>query len=365
MSDFSSKRMIGLDVVRAAAIMMVLISHLRQTLKVPDDWMSLTFGGWYGVELFFVLSGFLIGTILIREYDKGLTLGSLGRFWFRRWMRTLPVYFAALLYVWIKYDWFHISYLVFLQVPLTNSSQVLPVAWSLAVEEWFYLCFPVALMALTFIRKRPVLLQVTLLFIAVPLAYRIGQYTGLYRGGDYRGNTFRFDSIAIGVLLAYLMASEVWRKRLFASKNKVYLLAGVFLAFELIRVNWKAFGLAAPLPLPSWYLTVSFTVTGVSAAFIVAAFYMAEIRLPKNIEAIVGYVSTVSYSVYIWHLLFLGAVLRELSQGKGIMLYLLTMIAMLVLAYVPYMLIERPFMSLRDAITERMKARATRAVALS
>src|ERR1039458_8648984 len=92
-----NRRNFGLDALRAAAIMMVLLCHMTGALK---------FLGIYGVELFFVLSGFLIGDILIRSAArKGrFEFKDLTEFWTRRWFRTLPNYywFLALYLV----EWF-------------------------------------------------------------------------------------------------------------------------------------------------------------------------------------------------------------------------------------------------------------------
>ena len=93
----SSQRNFGLDVLRAAAIVMVLVSHTANALN---------FLGVYGVELFFVLSGFLIGDILIRSAARQsrFDFRDLAEFWTRRWFRTLPNYywFLALYLV----EWF-------------------------------------------------------------------------------------------------------------------------------------------------------------------------------------------------------------------------------------------------------------------
>src|SRR5690606_11073676 len=103
------------------------------------------FGG-YGVELFFVLSGFLIGTILLRAFRKEFGVNELRYFWMRRWLRTIPAYYAALAFAFWSKEAFDPSYLILIQVPVTGNSSILPVAWSLAIEEWFYLLFPLACM---------------------------------------------------------------------------------------------------------------------------------------------------------------------------------------------------------------------------
>ncbi len=103
--------------------------------------------GQHGVDLFFVLSGWLIGGLYWREMKAFSGVGVL-RFWVRRWMRTLPPYFAALLLSWLAvsaaraepFDW---RYLVFLQ----NYYERIPfflVSWSLCIEEHFYLAAPIA-----------------------------------------------------------------------------------------------------------------------------------------------------------------------------------------------------------------------------
>src|SRR2546421_7862049 len=98
-------RVFGLDVLRAAAIMMVICSHGFVVLYADfgDPLGFFGHGGFYGVELFFVLSGFLIGQILIRQ---GLALGRAGNvalFYVRRWFRTLPLFFLFLfINIWIE-----------------------------------------------------------------------------------------------------------------------------------------------------------------------------------------------------------------------------------------------------------------------
>lgn len=102
-----TNRNIGLDLIRSMAIIMVLISHSRgifhsDTSILGEGMWRLSICGFYGVELFFVLSGFLIGRILIKmlaseeitDY-KGIWL-FLRKFWVRRWFRTIPLYLLML-----------------------------------------------------------------------------------------------------------------------------------------------------------------------------------------------------------------------------------------------------------------------------
>jgi peptidoglycan/LPS O-acetylase OafA/YrhL len=136
----------SLDGVRGLAILMVVVFHAR-----------LANYGWLGVQLFFVLSGFLITGILWKERA---TAGSLGfkfkKFWTRRALRIFPLYFGYLLALGVVYVIFHFPpyYLKFIPYLLTytfNYTRTLPLwqdnplftqLWSLCVEEQFYIVFP-------------------------------------------------------------------------------------------------------------------------------------------------------------------------------------------------------------------------------
>ena len=87
----NTARIIGLDLVRAAAIAMVLLAHMSELTgaRWPATWVFRV-GGLIGVETFFALSGFLVGGILYRSLVGGTF--SLPRFWRRRWLRTIPAY---------------------------------------------------------------------------------------------------------------------------------------------------------------------------------------------------------------------------------------------------------------------------------
>lgn len=168
-----SQRIIGLDVLRCAAIFGVLVAHGLIFLYPhvgPIEIGSVTFLigylghlGFYGVELFFVLSGFLIGRILWRVGDDLSRPRELVRFWTRRWFRTLPAYFLFLLInlavvLWVfpqKVPWDRFAtYLIFTQNFTAYEVIFFPESWSLAVEEWFYLLFPAGLWGLLRLRLK-------------------------------------------------------------------------------------------------------------------------------------------------------------------------------------------------------------------
>ena len=99
MSQSARQRIFGLDLLRAIAIGLVLLCHITPFFVFPLA------PGWFaevsalaslGVDLFFVLSGFLIGGILLRDLDRGASFRSLVAFWSRRWWRTLPNYYLFL-----------------------------------------------------------------------------------------------------------------------------------------------------------------------------------------------------------------------------------------------------------------------------
>src|SRR3954471_20038191 len=156
MTTHPTARVFGLDLLRAAAILMVICAHGFVVLY-PHFGEPLGFfghGGYYGVELFFVLSGFLIGQILIRNGADLARAGNVAFFYTRRWLRTLPLFFLFLVVNVVFEHLFRahpvnfreaLSHGLFLRHLAGFHMTFFPESWSLAIEEWFYLLFPAAL----------------------------------------------------------------------------------------------------------------------------------------------------------------------------------------------------------------------------
>lgn len=203
----SSDRNFGLDFVRVAAIFFVLAAHFVNSLE---------FVGFWGVELFFALSGYLIGHIIYRTMvvPERLDLKIILNFWKRRWYRTLPNYYLVLIlmiffhyYVTRDFQGFSyvLNYLWFGQDILARSQVFYGVSWSLCIEEWFYFLFPLLLLLFQLLKangKASVLLSVSLL-VATSLTIR---YIMVDHSPNIqlRGITLaRLDAIAFGVLISF------------------------------------------------------------------------------------------------------------------------------------------------------------------
>ena len=212
--------------MRAAAIAFVTLSHvllvpLWVLLRQHTAWPVMA--GYFGVEIFFVLSGFLIGGILIRDFSKSATGGTLVRFWCRRWLRTLPLFYLFVV-VNLVIDRAHggpaagwWSNLFFLQNLTSAGGPFFRESWSLAVEEWFYLLAPPLIFAglkMGLPLKRSAL-AVALGGIACATAWRIYVVgSGHLKGFDevHTVVTMRLDACMFGVFAAWWnhYAPESW-----------------------------------------------------------------------------------------------------------------------------------------------------------
>ena len=220
----SSSRVFGLDLIRATAVLLVLAWHSGPLIPSKTPFFGkivsqLNFSGFAGVEMFFVLSGFLIGQILIRRFDDFQGRKTVFEFWARRWLRTLPAFYIYLAVHGVLA--FFRSNLVpkemlsafFLQNFAWRISDFFTLSWSLAIEEWFYLLFPLVA-ALLFVsglrgRKAVLVAAVSMGFASICarlwFAHRFPSWN--WRFDLRRVVVLRFDSLMVGALLAYVKLS--------------------------------------------------------------------------------------------------------------------------------------------------------------
>lgn len=199
-ATMASHRFAGLDMLRVLAVVAVLVGHGKRMLVPPGAIQNALRGlGPVGVEVFFVLSGYLIGTILIREAAQpGFSAWAFLR---RRWWRTVPAYLLALVvfgaFAWTK-GWWPVPdwrYLLFMQ-NLWSRPDTMRISWSLAIEEWSYLLLGVAAWRL---RGR-------IHWMAWALV--LGAWVGRAVYWDVpdvilrQAVVFRLDAVALGVLVA-------------------------------------------------------------------------------------------------------------------------------------------------------------------
>jgi peptidoglycan/LPS O-acetylase OafA/YrhL len=155
----SENRIFNLDVLRAIAVLLVMMKHIfHLELTATDfEWLSpirpLMRAGWIGVPIFFALSGYLIGRLLFVEYGARGSL-NLGRFWVRRGFKIYPTFYvvifayaAYLFFIERHLDWERLLCEV-LFIQNYGKGGLFEVTWSLAVEEHFYIVFPILLLIL-------------------------------------------------------------------------------------------------------------------------------------------------------------------------------------------------------------------------
>ncbi len=307
--EIGTNRVYGLDIMRCMAILLVLISHsicfLPKVLAPYFNYVMLD-----GVTIFFVLSGFLVGGILIRiNESNGLSWRGVISFWKKRWFRTLPNYFLILggmvLMQILFVDDFNFNtvraYFYFSQNITNAHPPFFPEAWSLSIEEWFYLLVPLAIFAVGSLSRWPArkILFFTILFVIIAVfllrlqryisvpATTVREYEDLFR----RQVVTRLDALMFGLMGAYLsfFHHSAWIKhsrKLFVAGLLVLLLSRVFVANAQVTLYECVF---------------SFSVDAIAALCLIP--HLTSIR-PRNkkVFEVVTCLSLISYSMYLVNL---------------------------------------------------------------
>jgi peptidoglycan/LPS O-acetylase OafA/YrhL len=279
------KRIPELDGLRAFAVTAVFLDHTYARLKL----------GWIGVDLFFVLSGFLITGILVRSKNQSFSR-YIGEFYARRVRRILPPYIAILVITTLVFGfgWLANWYLYFgamnFLLPFGLGPPTIWLLWSLAVEEQFYLLWPVVIFSMN--RKQIGGCAVVLLLLAPLLRFLC---TSLFRNHwmIYSLLPFRMDTLAAGALIAL-------NRHRFSRRNAI-LGATVVLFAGLGGIIW----LAKHQLSGSSNTTTSNVVVYESTLFIVTGvFLLASFGIGKSVLcfAPIRWLGTISYSVYLFHL---------------------------------------------------------------
>lgn len=365
----AKQRIFGLDLMRAVAIMMVVFAHIRWVTPnangVIPDIMSIS--GVMGVEIFFVLSGFLIGRILYRDYtSSNFGFNKIVYFWIRRLFRTLPNYYLALsvnimIAFYIGYQlpgglW---RYFFFLQNFSTEMPWFFPESWSLSIEEFSYLIGPFLLYSTLFIKtnfsKSRLFLIVTLLIIVLFFVSKM-----LYNSQDtvrdmrhwnvnVKGMViYRLDAIYYGVLGAYLSLVKPMLWKRFRYIGFVLAILTIICLNVLVPVK-GIFISTHPMFWNVWY----FVITSI-AIFMALPLLSLMTSAPRFILKPITYISILSYAIYLLHYSIIMQLMNyfmptqnfaSFDIGVFIMVYLfLTM----TLSYALYKFYEKPMMDIRD-----------------
>jgi peptidoglycan/LPS O-acetylase OafA/YrhL len=362
------KRNFGLDIVRAFAILVVVEQHGRGIIGQVFPGIH-RLGMTDGVDIFFVLSGFLIGGILLGCFcrEKVFDISGLFNFLARRWLRTLPNYYLALgvnltvALITRNLAGFSPAYLCFLQnlwSPFTDH-RFFSESWSLSVEEWFYLLFPLALLVYALFKRRAsketFFFFSTIVLICAITALRWLRYAHLGGLADIaEWNThfrcvvaLRIDSIAIGVLGAFIARRFplLWESRVF---RRITLAAGVVMVIALDRTSV----IAGRLKDPFFICVPYFPLYSIAVLLLFPALCSLKERPSSLCGMLIETISTISYSMYLCHNSLIGQPLARLVSGKPaaavIAAYILYWCAVFLVSYLVYRLYEKPFLRWRD-----------------
>jgi peptidoglycan/LPS O-acetylase OafA/YrhL len=336
------RRIPQLDAVRGLAIFVVMAHNI--SLKYPYFHLQQVFrNGWMGVDLFFVLSGYLITGILVDTKQSECYFKS---FYVRRCLRIWPLYYSLIFFMFVAVRFlnpsqFHTvvkqsppwwAYLLYLQNfvgPIsTNAAGPLGVTWSLAIEEQFYLIWAlvVRFCSPTWLRR----IAIAEICISPALRY----YLSL-RHVDLYTNVFcRLDGLMAGALLALLVRS------------------GNFVSSKWLSPAWITLVITAPLAFAAAAYnagSIVYTLTALASASFV---YVSLFSGRKWLQAVMTnrfliYSGTISYGLYLLHKIPSGMVETLHLDRNPFLPYAIIFAASYAIAALSWNLLEKPFLNLK------------------
>jgi peptidoglycan/LPS O-acetylase OafA/YrhL len=333
----------ALDGLRAVAVFVVIAYHAGVMQGIPGD---------LGVTLFFVLSGFLITWLLLREFA---TTGSISirSFYARRALRIFPAYYVYILFslavdtalghrwsrglIAVAFTYLVNYYNAFNGHPITSVAH----AWSLAVEEQFYLLWPLACLSLLR-RSRQTAAYAVALVIVASVAWRSALYLLLHAPASYVYNAFdtRCDALAIGCLIALSLDSHWFRamqQRVRASSLLPLLTLGLI-------------GLTHHFGSSAYHYSIGMTID----AILIAVFMIQMLELSAHPlwswldHPITRWLGRISYPSYLYHEWGLSVGNRLLPHAPHLLTFAAGYAATLCFAWGSYRIVELPFLAIKD-----------------
>ena len=335
------KKIPQLDAVRGLAVLVVMVHNLDRYPSL-HLW-PVSKNGWMGVDLFFVLSGFLITGILLDAKQKE---GYFRNFYARRCLRIWPLYYSVLFLMFVVIPfvrpsdartvfearsapwWSYLFYLQNFLVPvITMATGPLGVTWSLAIEEQFYLVWPLVVRRCSPAQLRK--LAIAVICLSPVLRYLLMHHVNIY------SNVFcRLDGLMAGALLALVVRSEN------------------FVAAKFVKPAWIAFVVALPLAIAvdAWnerWVVYSLVVLASSAFVYVSLFSTAKWFRAVMTNRFLVFSGTISYGLYLLEKLpGDGAKSFHLDRFPFLALSA-SIIATYAIAILSWNFLEKPFLKLK------------------
>jgi peptidoglycan/LPS O-acetylase OafA/YrhL len=338
------ERNFGLDVWRSVAIFLVVFSHSFHF--VSDQFWFLEFLLRIdGVNLFFVLSGFLIGSILLKT---PVTFNSYVIFWKRRWYRTIPNYFLFL-FLNIVLIYFNqvdgtlniylVTYFVFMQNCFKPYDFLFWESWSLCVEEWFYLITPFLSLLFSKVFKFSTLIYrniflsiIVIILLSMSCRFILSLYPLDFDLYFRKLVICRLDMIAYGVIAALVL-------------NKY--------SNHWVQFKWHFFtiGILGLFVLKSnifkmddfFHKTFFYLFEGLFTIFLLP--FMTSLKSNNISKKIAAFLSKISYSLYLVHMPIIGIIHTNLyanNEPMPLVFYFLYWVVLIALSHVIYRYFEFP-----------------------
>jgi peptidoglycan/LPS O-acetylase OafA/YrhL len=360
--------------MRAIAISMVVIAHAMFVFK---DYTNSFFDvlhifGFLGVEIFFVLSGFLIGGMLFKLFrTKVVSFKDLKLFWIRRWFRTLPLYFLFLIVniLIALITGFELpdslwKYVFFLQNFSDAHIIFFPESWSLSVEEYAYILAPIALYVFykmfkkvqSFSKEKRFLftsITLVIVFLISKIVYNTNQEVALQSLELWNSNLkaiviYRLDAIFYGFILVYYF--ETFKVSIKMMKNILFLMGLMILLVTVILL--PSFGVT--IEQYAWYWNICYLPLNSIAIAIMLPYLFYLETSKKTIKKLIQNISVYSYSMYLFHYTCLLYIMDMLVDFENLNLFtrIIWVVVYVLLTYVCSMVLykyfEKPITDLRD-----------------
>ncbi|RAR75623.1 acyltransferase family protein [Flavobacterium aciduliphilum] len=353
----------NLNGLRGIAALLVIISHIelnKSYFNISNSFQKVKDLGWLGVSLFFVLSGFLITYLLLKEKQKNGFI-SLKKFYLRRIYRIWPLYYFIMilsLVVLPNFEVFHIPNLkldiesptrlfvmigcfVFFLTNVLISIKLIPFAtqtWSIGTEEQFYLIWPLLISKCQ--RLKPIFISIVLGYnlVLLVLQYRVFSNFRYFELLNSFVHFFQLDCLTLGALGAYLYYCKS------VIVEKVTHLYVFFCTLVLVVISvFYSFNLGF------------FKATYYAILFIILILNLINHpKLAQLLEAKpINYLGKISYGLYMYHQIIIVFVLNSLSKTIGyhfFVLYFFTFGLSIFVASLSYQFLELPFLKIKEKL---------------